>query len=162
MRRVFNRTTRVTRVAPIEDALSLSLSLLFSRINRARDFVNKREESARILLFFAFFPPESTQGKIFGECLGFSYFRIFGLPKSSKRRVLLHKNRERERERTARFLSFSLSFFHTLCVSVSFFARERASSEVFCVSKRLSRVFMYRKYATKVTLPFWKRTQTNE
>jgi len=73
MRRVFNRTTRVTRVAPIEDALSLSLSLLFSRINRARDFVNKREESARILLFFAFFPPESTQGKIFGE----SSFRVF-------------------------------------------------------------------------------------
>ena len=123
MRRVFNRTTRVTRVAPIEDALSLSL--LFSRINRARDFVNKREESARILLFFAFFPPESTQGKIFGECLGFSYFRIFGLPKSSKRRVLLHKNRERERERTARafFLSLSLSF--TLCECLFF--RPRAS-----------------------------------
>ena len=73
------RTENETRIqsnesdarATLEDAFCLSL--LFSRINRARDFVNKREESARILLFFAFFPPESTQGKIFGE----SSFRVF-------------------------------------------------------------------------------------
>ena len=159
MRRVFNRT-RVTR-APIEDALSLSLSLLFFRINRARDFVNKREESARILLFFAFFPPESTRENFFGECLGFLYFPFSASQKVPNVRVKSSSSqKQRERERTARafFLSLSLSF--TLRVSLFSPASERRRS--FFASPSVSRVFMYRKCATKVTLPFWKRTQTYE
>ena len=139
MRRVFNRT-RVTR-APIEDALSLSLSLLFFRINRARDFVNKREESARILLFLAFFPPESTQGEIFGESLGFSYFPFSASQKVPNVRVKSSSSqKQRERERELRALSFFLSLF--LSRSECLFFRPRASVVGVFLRLQASRVFL--------------------